>query len=100
MPLSYNASGEAENKEEKNIETADRQAVSLEISPQGLYAVNTIDGTGASKIGEAARGNRTAGNTDNIALVKVLFLSRKLPKANNLKRKLKKSRLFGHRFRK
>ena len=66
----------------------------------GLTYIFGIGATTASKICEAARGNRTAGNKDNIAIVKALFLSRKLPKANNLKRKLKKSRLFGHRFRK
>ena len=73
------------------------KAVSLEISPQGLYAAGTIGGTGASKVKDM-RG--TLPIRDNKTVVRNLFLSRKLPKAKNLRRKLKKSRLFGRHFKK
>ena len=78
-------------------EIGNDKAVTLHISPQGLYAVNTMNGAGADKVRNIST---TADVTDNKSVIRSLFLSRKLPKARNLRKKLLKNRMFGHRRKK
>lgn len=78
-------------------EIGNDKAVTLHISPQGLYAINTVNGTGADRVRNIST---TADVTDNKSVIRSLFLSRKLPKARNLRKKLLKNRMFGHRRKK
>ena len=111
MPASYASSGAVSEGGLKNINAADRQAVSLEISPQGLYATNVVNGTANDMIGECLQkaasditGNKeqklkdkTAASGSNRLMLRNLFLGRKVPKARNLRKKLMKNRMFGKR---
>ncbi|MCR5421704.1 MAG: ATP-dependent zinc metalloprotease FtsH [Lachnospiraceae bacterium] len=74
------------------------EAVYLEISPQGLYATNIADGTASAKI-KQIKSVKTTENT-NKKTVRRIFLSRKIPKAKNIRRKLMKKRIFGRLRRK
>ncbi|MBR4719962.1 MAG: ATP-dependent zinc metalloprotease FtsH [Lachnospiraceae bacterium] len=83
----------AGNKAEPNSD----KAVTLNISPQGLYAAGTINGNGAARI---KRAGENTDISDNKMVIRQLFLSRKLPKARNLRKKLMKNRMFGRHIRK
>lgn len=69
------------------------KAVTLNISAQGLYAAGTINGNGAARIKSTIEDTDIS---DNKKVLRQLFLSRKLPKAKNLRKKLMKNRMFGH----
>ena len=73
------------------------KSVSLELSPQGLYAVNTADGTANSKIRDVSS---EYNELRNKAELRHLFLGRRLPKSGRLRRKLLKNRLFNRHFKK
>ena len=59
------ADEEADGTKPETVDEADRQAVSLEISPQGLYATNVVNGTANEIIEEKKRNAGTGQKSED-----------------------------------